>query len=149
MAKHRNVQGTSSQQIDVLVVVDTAGATQSNPPNANGNVYMVDTNKFFGSLQESGEELITAAAAGQTIVWSVTPVDPAASVAIVNFTGQAVGHQITPTAQGSAWGSDWSSTAFLDPGTSGQRYQYTIGLQFEGPNGVQLSFDPFILSKQS
>lgn len=135
--------------VDVLVVVDVENALVN---GANGNVYMIDTNGFMGSLGEGGEELQTAVTNGQTIVWSAAPVDPGTNVAIVGFTGVAVGPtlQINPASQQpSVWNSPWSSQVFLGQATKGQTYQYSINLQFGGSQGKILSFDPYVLSEQT
>lgn len=133
--------------VNVLIVVDVEGALGSNPPNANGHVYMVDTNGFIGSYQEGQEELVTVVANGQTIVWSAAPVDPSTNVAITGFTGAAPGNQISPVQLPGGWGNSWSSQVSVPLGSSGTLYQYSVNLQFEGPNGTTLSFDPFLKSQ--
>jgi hypothetical protein len=87
---------------------------------------------------------------GQGIVWSVAPVDPATNVAITAFGGQAVGsgsqYQINPVQLPATWGSPWQATTTINQGTSGTQYQYTMSLQFGGPTGKTLWFDPFLKS---
>jgi hypothetical protein len=126
--------------IDVLILIDVNGALELNPPIANGNVYMVDTNKFFGSLQEGGEELITTVSNGQTIVWSVAPVDPATSVAIAGFTGAAVGSVIAPVSEPQE--GTWSAQVDIPLNTPvNTQFQYSVELQL---GGQTLSFDPYL-----
>jgi hypothetical protein len=137
-------QAAGAGTVDVLVVVDVEGALGTN--NLFNNVYMIDTNKFMGSYQEGQAELVTVVSNGQTIVWSVTPVDPATSVAITGFTGAAINQQIAPTQEPGGWGSPWTAQASIPLGSSGTTYQYSIVLQFEGPNGVTMTFDPFLKS---
>jgi hypothetical protein len=124
--------------VDVLIVVDVEGALASQ--NLQNNVYLIDTNKFMGSYNEGGAELYTKVSNGQTVTWSVAPVDPNTSAVISSFTGQAITQNIiSPIAQA---GGSWSSEAFL-PNPTGQQYQYSVVLGFEGST---LPFDPFLVS---
>lgn len=124
--------------VDVLIVVDVEGALASQ--NLQNNVYLIDTNKFMGSNNEGGSELYTKVSNGQIVTWSVAPVDPNTSAAISSFTGQAITQNIiSPAPQA---GGSWSAEAFMQDPT-GQQYQYSVVLGFEG---TTLSFDPFLLS---
>ncbi|HEX4494045.1 MAG TPA: hypothetical protein VIE43_00125 [Thermoanaerobaculia bacterium] len=128
-----------STAVDVLIVVDVEGALAAK--NLNGNVYMVDTNKFFGSYTEGGEELVTTVSNGENIVWSISPVDPATSVTISGFNGNAIGQQIAPVAQPDG---SWFSQVSVPINSSGTQYQYSVNLTFEG---TTLGFDPFLQSQ--
>ncbi len=134
----------SQPTIDVLLAVDVEGALSSG--NLGANIYMIDTNGYAGSGAEGQDELVTTVGNGQTIVWSVTPVDPATNAAIVGFSGQAVPTNINPTQLPVQWGAPWQASTFIPGGTSGTEYQYTMTLQFGGPTGKTLSFDPFLKS---
>jgi hypothetical protein len=123
--------------VDVLVVVDVEGALASD--DLGNNLYMVDTNKFLGSYQEGGPELVTTLNAGDRVTWSVSPIDPANNVAIDSFGGQAVGINIIPQLQPDA---SWTSIFSAAPPTPGSQYQYTMTLLFAKQK--RLSFDPFL-----
>jgi hypothetical protein len=79
---------------------------------------------------------------GDTIVWSVAPIDPGTEVAIIGFTGAAVNVNITPVANANG---SWSSIFAAAPYQSGNQYQYSVTLNFEG--GDPQSFDPFLRCK--
>lgn len=123
--------------VDVLVVVDVDGALASN--NLGNNLYMVDTNKFLGSFQEGGPELVTMLDSGDRVTWSVTPIDPATNVKIHGFSGQAVGTNITPAQQPD---ESWTSIFSAAPPTPGSKFQYTMTLVFD--NNEQMNFDPYL-----
>jgi len=128
-----------ANQINVLIVVDVEGALASG--NLDSNVYLVDTNKFFGSYGEGQEELVTSCTDGQIIIWSVTPINPGDDAEITGFTGQIISsgickpQQITPVPGVVAWSGRVESQ-----GATAQ-YQYSCTLSFDGK---QMSFDPFL-----
>ena len=125
--------------VDVLVVVDVEGA-QTN--GLSGNVYMIDTNGYFGSYTEGGNELHTAIYNTQPIIWNVAPVDPNTNAQITEFTGQMVNDGIcTPKEYDSPTGSYWEAVVQAQSTTGSQ--QYTMTLSFDG--GAPQSFDPFLL----
>lgn len=129
--------------VNVLIVVDVEGALASN--NLSNNLYMIDTEKFMGEL-EGTNELTTNVSNGETITWAVAPVDPSTNVSINAFTGQAIGSVVTPQANSLPAGT-WSSQVFLAPNSTGQKYQYSMNLQFD--QGVILGFDPYLVSDAS
>lgn len=123
-------------QISVLIVVDALAALASN--NLQQNVYLVDTNKFFGSGAEGQAELVTGCKDGDVISWSVAPVDPNSNVSINSFTGQMVSQKICqPTS--STLGS-WMGRVETQQAPA-QRYQYSAVIAIDG---TLLAFDPFL-----
>ncbi|MBV9926743.1 MAG: hypothetical protein JOZ96_17120 [Acidobacteria bacterium] len=123
--------------VDVLIAVDVEGAMSSQ--SLQNNVYLMDTNKFFGSYQEGQSELITKLRQGDRIIWSVSPIDPGTNVSISGFTGQAVGVNVTPTQNSDG---SWTSLFSEAPPSPGTAIQYSVNLSFEG---AQMSFDPFLV----
>lgn len=127
------------KEIDVLIVVDVEGALASG--NLGQNVYLIDTNKFFGSGSEGQTELVTACADGQIIIWSVTPVDPGTDAEITGFTGEMVNKKICVPQQSNLPTGDsiWSARV-ESQGATGQ-FQYSCTISFDGKI---LTFDPFL-----
>lgn len=127
--------------VNVLTAVDVEGALTSN--NLGANVYMVDTNKYAGSGAEGTSELQTKLNIGDTIVWTVAPIDPGTNVTISSFSGAAVTNkQISPVQDPL---SPKSFESLFEPagGTpSNTSYQYTMTLSFEGK---EMTFDPFLI----
>lgn len=125
--------------INVLIIVDVEGALASG--NLGDNVYLVDTNKYFGSGSEGQQELVTSCTDGQVIVWSVVSIDPGDDAEIVGFTGQMVDQKICNPAQSTLPTGDviWSGRV-ESQGATGQ-YQYSCQLSFDGK---QMTFDPFL-----
>jgi len=127
------------KQINVLMIVDVEGALSSG--DLTSNIYLVDTNKHFGSGREGQAELVTACKDGEVIVWNVTPINPGNDAEIVSFEGQMVKEKIcvpkkSTTVTGiTVWGGRVESQ-----GQSGQ-YQYNCTLSFDGK---QMTFDPFL-----
>ena len=133
--------------VDVLMVVDVEGAlTGGNPPGTGDlqdNIYLVDTNKYMGSGAEGQAELVTSLNDADTIVWSVSPVDPATNVTISSFGGTAIANgNIKPQNQGGNWVAKFNVGPNVSAGT---QYQYNATLQFDGTE--TLSFDPFLSLK--
>ena len=126
--------------VNVLIVVDVESALSF---GLQGNVYMVDTNKNIGpSLNEGQVELYTVLGEGDTVIWSVAPIDPGTNVSICGFTGAATNGNISPVlGVNGTWSSMFDATT---PYTSGNQYQYSVTLQYEGTTGPQQSFDPFL-----
>lgn len=127
------------KNIDILVVVDTLGATASG--SLQNNVYLVDTNKYLGSWNEGQCELNTLCYDNQIIKWRVTPVSPDDDVEIVQFTGQMVDSKVClPQKQGLAQDIFWEG-AVETRGDVGN-YQYSIVLTIDGKS---MTFDPFLV----
>ncbi len=128
--------------VNVLIIVDVEGAQTS---GLQQNVYLVDTNKYMGSYNQGQVELVTVLEQGDTIIWSVAPIDPGTNVAIQNpggFTGPAIGVNVTPVAYPNG---SWGSTFAAAPYVSGNQFQYSVVLTFDG--GDPQTFDPFLECK--
>lgn len=128
------------KEINILIVVDTEGALASG--NLGGNVYLIDTNKFFGSYNIGQEELVTACMDGQIIIWSVTPVNPGNDAQISGFTGTMIDDKVCVPAKGTLPGTGavvWSARV-QSQGATG-KYQYSCDLTFDGKT---MTFDPYI-----
>jgi hypothetical protein len=127
--------------VNVLVAVDVQAALASG--NLQNNVYMVDTNHFLGSYQEGTSELITTLAIGDTIVWTVSPIDPGTNVSINSFTGVAINNQYINPVVDPLSSTAWESRFQPPGGTSvGTQFQYSIVLSFG--SGKTMTFDPFL-----
>lgn len=130
---------TQASEINVLIVVDVEGALASN--DLGSNVYLIDTNKFFGSGQEGQQELITSCLDGQIVVWSVTAVNPGDDVELAGFTGQMITQEICNPKQATlvTGQSVWAGRVESHGAT--QKYQYSCTLSFDGK---AMSFDPYL-----
>ncbi len=121
------------------MAVDVEGALASD--NLSSNIYLVDTNKYMGSGNEGQDELKTTLSIGDTIVWSVAPIDPGTNATLVSFSGTAVTDKvIAPVEQ-----TNGSFSSLFQPagGTpAGTSYQYSATLSFEGKN---MTFDPYLI----
>ncbi|MBM7868472.1 hypothetical protein GTO89_16345 [Heliobacterium gestii] len=127
------------KSIDVLVIVDTQGALTSN--DLHNNVYLVDTNKFFGSYQQGQPELVTNCYDTQTINWRVMSINPGNDVQINRFTGEMVNMQVcVPKKLGTVQDTFWQG--IVQSRGALRRYQYSIELIFNGTK--TLNFDPYI-----
>lgn len=127
-----------SKTVDVLIVVDTAGALASRDLGAN--VYLIDTNKHDGSGNEGQAELYTACDDGDTIVWRVVSVAPSGDVSISNFTGQMITNNVcVPRKQGFTGEYYWAGRVESQGRT--EQEQYSVVLNVEG---VSMTFDPFL-----
>lgn len=129
--------------VNVLLAVDVQAALSSG--NLSANVYMVDTNHYLGSYQEGTDELVTTLNIGDTIVWSVAPIDPGTNVAINGFSGVAYRDKIIQPVKNPIDPQSWEAR-FQAPGSAnaGTQYQYSISLSFEGKI---MGFDPFLQVK--
>lgn len=87
--------------VDVLMMVDVEGALASG--NLSENIYLVDTNGYLGSYNEGQDELSTKLHNGDTVVWSVAPIDPGTNATIASFSGTAVSDQIHQSGTGSTF----------------------------------------------
>lgn len=125
------------KEVNVLIVVDVVGALTH---DLGSNVYLIDTNKHIGSGGEGQEELLTACNDGQTLVWSVVPVNPGNDVKITGFKGEVMDKKIcVPRRETSAGETVWKGRV-ESRGDSG-KYQYSCILSFDGK---QMEFDPFL-----
>lgn len=123
-------------EVNILVAVDVQAAIASGDLSAH--LYMVDTNGSVGSYGEGGNELVTQCHNGDTIVWSVVPIDPDTDVAIHSFSGQAIPNMVNPAPYPQYDGSVWGGRV----NQAGTRVQYSMTLLLGGR--VLLGFDPFI-----
>jgi hypothetical protein len=124
--------------IDVLVVVDAVAAASTG--NLGNNVYMVDTNKHFGSGNEGQAELYTACHDNQTINWRVAGVSPSSDVKISGFTGQLIDGKICmPEETGIVTDRYWSGV--IQARGEYADYQYSIVVRI---NDTDYTFDPFV-----
>jgi hypothetical protein len=124
-------------EINILIVVDTEQALIDN--SLVKNLYMIDTNRYFGSYGESGMELTTMCKNNDIIIWRVVGIDPGSNVSISKFTGEEP-HICNPQSQ--AENSYWQGTV---NGKSGQKECYQMTLVFNDQH--PLTWDPFIQIK--
>ena len=125
-------------RIDVLIVVDAEGALSSG--DLEGNVYLVDTNKYLGSWQEGQSQLHTVCQDGQLLTWSAASVDPGNDVSIAGFSGQMVSSNIcvpqaNPIAGNGAWNGQIKTQGIF------ASYSYTVTITM---GSKQLAFDAFV-----
>ncbi len=127
------------KEINVLMVVDVVGALSSG--NLTENIYLVDTNKYFGSGSEGQAELVTSCNDGQIIIWNVTPINPGNDVQITGFGGQIITENICNPRKSELPGGSviWSGRVETQGKTA--KYQYNCTLSFDGKN---MTFDPFL-----
>jgi len=123
--------------LNVLMVVDVEGALAG---TLQDNIYLIDSNKNFGSGAEGQAELNTACTDGQVIVWSVTPVDPSTDVVISGFSGGMVGDNIcNPQPVTGPDGTTYEGRVDAQGVASVQQYSATLTM-----DGRLMSFDPFL-----
>lgn len=133
----------AAETVYAAVIVDVAHALSSD--DIGGNVYLFDSTGYNASGKD-GQKLTTTVTPGDTIEWSVKPIDPDNTVTISNFTGSAIGksggtHIVDPAKvqkykKGSAWrGKVYAPSDGADP--------YTIELILNGTKG---SFDAYLIS---
>lgn len=133
-----------SKQINVLIVVDVEGALASG--DLGSNVYLIDSNKYFGSGSEGQEELVTACLDGQVVIWSVTPVNPGDDAEIVGFKGQMIDQKICLPAQSTLVTGETVWAGRVESQGAVAQYQYSCTLSFDGK---AMDFDPFLNVKAS
>jgi hypothetical protein len=132
------------KEINVLIVVDVESALASGDLGAN--VYLIDTNKYFGSGQEGQQELITSCLDGQVIVWSVASINPGDDAQITGFTGQMISQEICVPKQSTLVTGETVWAGRVQSRGASAQYQYSCTLSFDGK---QMTFDPFINVKAS
>ncbi|HAA58135.1 MAG TPA: hypothetical protein DCE42_25455 [Myxococcales bacterium] len=126
--------------IDVLIVVDVEGALAG---TLSENVYLIDTNKYFGSGSEGQEELRTACLDGQVIQWRIQPVAVSNDVEITGFTGQIISENICNPEKVTALGETYWTSRVETQGKS-KTYQYSVNVTADGK---AMTFDPFLVVK--
>jgi len=127
------------KNINVLMVVDVEGALASG--NLTANIYLIDTNKYFGSGSEGQAELVTTCKDGEIIIWSVVPVNPGNDVQIISFEGEIITKNICKPRKTELPGGAqvWSGRVESQGATA--KYQYNCTLSFDGKS---MTFDPFL-----
>ncbi|MBK8257150.1 MAG: hypothetical protein IPK82_31320 [Polyangiaceae bacterium] len=125
--------------VNILVAVNVTQAIATG--NLGANVFMMDTNGYMGSGGEGTSELKTSCYNGDTLVWSVVPIDPNDQVSITSFSGQAIPSMVNPAQYPQFNGTVWGGRV----NQAGTNVQYTMSLLLAG--SVHLSFDPFITAK--
>lgn len=130
------VELKSLKSIDVLIVVDVAGALASN--NLSNNVYLVDTNKYIGSWNQGQCELVTVCKDSQVIKWRVVSIDPGNNVEITGFTGQIITEKICVPEKQGKYDVFWEGMVQT---RTVRRYQYSVVLSM---NGKKMEFDPYL-----
>ncbi len=123
------------KKIEILIVVDSAGALSSN--NLASNVYMVDSNQWLGSWQEGTCQLHTVVEDGQLITWSSCTISPDDEVDITDFSGDMINQAICkPKTIGD---NEWEGQ--IQTRGNSSRYSYVISLSV---NGKKMSFSPYM-----
>lgn len=128
--------------VNVLMIVDVEGALSSG--NLTENIYLVDTNKHFGSGREGQAELVTACNDGEIIVWSVTPINPGNDVQIQSFEGEIIDKKICVPKQSTLVTGEVVWSGRVESQGASQTYQYNCTLTFDGK---PLTFDPYLQVK--
>ncbi|WP_299770206.1 hypothetical protein [uncultured Tateyamaria sp.] len=128
--------------VDVLMMVDIEGALASG--NLSQNIYLADTNGYLGSYNEGQDELSTKLHNGDTIVWSVAPIDPGTNATIASFSGTAVADKYINPVPDPLSAGVWESKFQPPGGTAGKSFQYNATLEFN--DSKELTFDPFLIS---
>jgi len=132
-------------QVDILVVVDVEGASNSGLQN---NVWMLDTGKYLGT-QECGNELVTLVNSADIVTWTVQPIDPATNVTFGPGQPFSTFQSNPPTIpniinpQQNPINTQQFMGRFSPPGgtQAGATYQYSITLSMDGKTQT---FDPFL-----
>jgi len=109
--------------------------------NLGDNVYLIDTNKHYGSGSEGAQELVTTCLDGQVMIWSVTPVNPGDDAEIAGFTGAMVDQKVCSPRQATLPTGDTIWTGRVESQGATARYQYSCSLSFDGK---AMAFDPFL-----
>lgn len=125
------------KSIDVLIVVDVAGALASN--NLSNNVYLVDTNKYMGSWSQGQCELVTVCQDSQVVKWRVVSIDPGNNVEITGFTGQIISEKVCVPEKQGKYDVYWEG--MVQTRGTVRRYQYSVVLSM---NGKKMEFDPYL-----
>lgn len=116
-------------QINILIVIDTAGTLATN--NLMNNVYLIDTNGFVGSWNEGSSTLVTVCQDGQILDWSISSVSPGNDVNITGFTGQMVTSKVcTPQSSGIDGAEIWTGRVQTRGGIG--FFAYTVQLTLNG-----------------
>lgn len=128
--------------INIMIPIDveTAQSTASGTTITSG-LYMIDTTGYEGTA-EGSNELVTPCDAGDTLVWTIYPINPDDNVAISGFTGQCVTSNVFQNLEQQktpAGVSYW--TCVINEGQASGRYQYSLTIKMSGKT---YSYDPFV-----
>lgn len=126
-------------EINVLIIVDVEGALASG--NLGSNVYLVDTNKYFGTSGEGQQELQTSCKDGQVVIWSVASINPGDDAEITGFTGQMIDQKICLPKQSTLVTGETVWAGRVESQGQTAQYQYSCTLSFDG---TPMTFDPFL-----
>lgn len=126
-------------EVNVLIVVDVEGALASGDLGAN--VYLIDTNKHFGSGSEGQQELITSCKDSQILVWSVSSVNPGDDAEIAGFKGQVIDQKICVPKQTTIVTGETVWAGRVESQGASSTYQYSCTLSFDGK---AMDFDPYL-----
>ena len=132
-------------QVNILVIVNVSEAISTG--KLADYVWMVDTNDYLatGNKSEGTNELNTHVANGDTIVWTVVPIDPNDKVSINKFTTQfgkegAIPWVVDPAAYPGFGKTVWGGRVRKIANGA----QYSMELLLGGKH--LMHFDPFITS---
>jgi len=115
-------------RIDILIAVDVVGALASG--SLEGNVYLVDTNKYIGSWNQGQSGLVTACQDGTTLTWGVASVDPGDDVEITGFAGPLVDSKVCqPASNPIAGNGAWSGLVESQGQFASFAYTVTLAMQ--------------------
>ena len=124
--------------INILIAVDVTGALAAG--TLQGCVYLVDTNKYLGSWQEGQSTLNTVCQDGQTLTWSVTPIEPGSAIVIAGFSGQAVDQRICiPTQDPFLGNTVWNGRVETQGAFASYPYSVTLSM-----SGKAMSFSSYL-----
>lgn len=132
-------------QVNILVAVNVSEAISSG--NLGEYIWMIDTKDYSGTTNksEATNHLHTHVKNGDTIVWTVVPIDPNDEVSILGFWNANSGENTIPDMinpgkypqfDGTVWGGRVNKT--------GTNAKYSMNLLLGGTH--HMTFDPFITS---
>lgn len=128
--------------VNILIAIDVGLALSQR--NLDKCVYMMDTNRYFGSNGAGNDELHTVCLNGQRLVWTVVSIDPNLPVAIGGFSSNgnypaAYPNMINPKPVADTSGTVWGANV----NQANTNAQYSVNL-LVGDDNTPMSFDPFI-----
>jgi len=119
-------------QLGVIILIDVVEVLKNN--TFEGNTYMIDNNKYNGSINEGTDKLETSITGTQIVNWLASPISGTSAISIESITGEAVDKGVmVPIQNGSpAFGASeglwWGGT--VDSNVDG-RYSYDINILFQ------------------
>ncbi|MDP4177453.1 MAG: hypothetical protein Q8900_03825 [Bacillota bacterium] len=128
-----------NKSIDVLVVVDALAAIESG--DLGSNVYLMDTNKHYGSFEKGSTELYTSCIDGQNITWRVEAINSDSDVSIKCFSGSMIDKSIcVPISIETTKSTFWIGIVEARRNHYDQ-LEYTITITIDGKD---MTFNPFL-----